>query len=40
MSILLYALGFEILGLSIHALQLTNVLPRTLLNIPSISMLL
>lgn len=39
MSILLYVLGFKILGLSIHALQLTSVLPSTLLNIPSISII-
>ncbi|MEE3777074.1 FTR1 family protein [Campylobacter sp. CX2-4080-23] len=38
MSLLLYALGFKILGVSVHALQLTNILPNSIISsIPSIS---
>ena len=31
---LIYALGFKILGISVHALQLTGLLPLTALNAP------
>lgn len=38
MSFLLYALGFKILGVSVHALQLTNMMPNTIISsLPSIS---
>lgn len=36
MTLLIYALGFKILGVSIHALQLTQVLPRHLLDLPNV----
>lgn len=38
MSLLLYALGFKILGISVHTLQLTNIVPNSIIpSIPSIS---
>ena len=37
MSWLIYCIGFKMLGVSIHALQLTNVLPMDIVSIPSIS---
>ena len=38
MSLLLYALGFKILGISVHTLQLTNIVPNTIIpSIPTIS---
>ncbi|WP_071057919.1 FTR1 family protein [Pelistega sp. MC2] len=40
MTWLIYALGFKILGVSIHSLQLTNILPEHLLaNVPSIPLI-
>ncbi len=39
MSWLIYALGFKILGVSMHALQLTNVLQQDILPFPSIVIL-
>lgn len=36
MTWLIYGLGFKILGVSIHALQLTQVLPRHIFDIPNI----
>lgn len=39
MSWLIYFLGFKILGVSIHALQLTNVMGTTILPLPSITIL-
>lgn len=36
---LIYALGFKILGVSISALQLTNHLPRTVLDFPAVPFL-
>ncbi|WP_290879351.1 FTR1 family protein [Helicobacter sp.] len=39
MSWLIYALGFKILGVSVHALQLTNVLSQDILPLPSIVIL-
>lgn len=39
MTLLIYGLGFKILGVSIHALQLTQVLPRHLLDLPNIESL-
>lgn len=39
MSWLIYVLGFKILGVSIHALQLTNVLSTNILPLPSIAIL-
>lgn len=36
MTLLIYGLGFKILGVSIHALQLTQVLPRHLVDLPNI----
>lgn len=40
MSLLLYALGFKILGVSVHALQLTNIVPNSIISsIPSISLI-
>ncbi|MDE5592233.1 MAG: FTR1 family protein, partial [Helicobacter sp.] len=37
MSWLIYIIGFKILGVSIHALQLTNILPIHILSLPSIA---
>ncbi|WP_104722579.1 FTR1 family iron permease [Helicobacter mesocricetorum] len=39
MSWLIYVLGFKILGVSIHALQLTNTLPLDILPIPNVAFL-
>lgn len=39
MSWLIYALGFKILGVSVHALQLTNVLPSDILPLPNVVVL-
>lgn len=39
MSWLIYALGFKILGVSVHTLQLTNVLSQDILPLPSIAIL-
>lgn len=39
MTVLIYALGFKILGVSVHALQLTQVLPRHLLDLPNLEWL-
>ena len=39
MSWLIYVLGFKILGVSIHALQLTNVLSADILPLPNITIL-
>lgn len=35
MTVLIYALGFKILGVSIHALQLTQMLPTTVISLPN-----
>ena len=38
MSLLLYALGFKILGMSVHGLELTGVIKSTIIQgLPSIS---
>lgn len=39
MSWLIYALGFKILGVSVHTLQLTNVFQQDILSLPSIAIL-
>lgn len=39
LTVLIYVLAFKILGVSVHALQLTGVLPMTSLNLPAITML-
>lgn len=39
LTAIIYAIGFKILGVSILALQLTQVLPRTHLNLPSVEWL-
>lgn len=39
MSWLIYMLGFKILGVSIHALQLTNMLPTHILPLPNVVIL-
>ncbi|MFC0819933.1 FTR1 family iron permease [Moraxella marmotae] len=36
LTLLIYGLGFKILGVSVAALQLTNHLPRTVLDLPSV----
>lgn len=37
MGVLIYFIGFKMLGVSIHALQLTSVLPTSIVSVPSIS---
>ncbi|RDU68975.1 iron permease [Helicobacter cholecystus] len=39
MSWLIYILGFKILGVSVHALQLTNIIPLDILPLPSVAFL-
>lgn len=39
LTMTIYVLGFKILGVSISALQLTNYLPRTMTNLPSIELI-
>lgn len=39
MSWLIYVLGFKILGVSIHALQLTNIIPLDILPLPNVAFL-
>ncbi|MDO4427274.1 MAG: FTR1 family protein [Moraxella sp.] len=39
LTVTIYVLGFKILGVSILALQLTNHLPRTIIDLPSMDMI-
>lgn len=39
LTLLIYGLGFKILGVSIHALQLTKILPMTSVALPAVPML-
>ncbi|QLB21474.1 iron permease [Vespertiliibacter pulmonis] len=39
MTLLIYGLGFKILGVSIHALQLTQIIPRHLIDLPNIEII-
>lgn len=39
MTLLIYGLGFKILGVSIHALQLTQIIPRHLVDLPNIEII-